>query len=41
MYSSIISLTSALGGDGWLTLQPGRFTPEKEARYHLYMRLNA
>jgi len=41
MYSSIISSTSALEGDGWLTIRPGRFTLEKESRYQLYMRLNA
>ena len=26
-YSSILSLTSALDGDGWSTPRPGRFTP--------------
>jgi len=26
-YNSIISLTSVLYGDGWLTPRPGRFTP--------------
>jgi hypothetical protein len=41
MYSSIISSISALDGDGWLTLRPCRFTPEKETQYQLYRRLNA
>jgi hypothetical protein len=27
-YSSSLSLTSALDGDGWSTPRPGRFTPE-------------
>ena len=31
MYSSIISSTSALAGDGWLTLRPGRFTPRERS----------
>jgi len=26
-YSSTVSLTSALGGGGWSTPRPGRFTP--------------
>jgi hypothetical protein len=38
-YSSILSLTSVLDGSGWLTPCPGRFTPGKENRYPLYMRL--
>ena len=29
MYSSALSLTSALDGGGWSTPRPGRFTPEK------------
>jgi hypothetical protein len=27
MYSSTLSVTLALGGDGWSTPRPGRFTP--------------
>jgi len=38
-YSSTLSLTSALEGGGCSTSHPGRFTPEKETRYPLYMRL--
>ena len=38
-YSSTLSLTSALDGDGWLTPRPSSFTPEKETRYPLYRRL--
>jgi len=30
-YSSTLSLTSALDGDGWPTPRPGRFTPGKDA----------
>ena len=30
MYSSTLSLTSALEGGGWSTLRPGRFTPRKD-----------
>ena len=30
MYSSTLSLTSALDGDGWSTPRPGRFTPGKD-----------
>jgi hypothetical protein len=30
MYSSTVSLTSALYGGGWTTPCPGRFTPEKD-----------
>jgi hypothetical protein len=29
-YSSVLSLTSALDGCGWLTPRPGRFTPGKD-----------
>jgi hypothetical protein len=29
-YSSTLSLTSALDGDGWSTPHPGRFTPRKD-----------
>jgi hypothetical protein len=39
MYSSTLSLTSALEWDGWSTPSPGRFTPGTEARYPLYRRL--
>ena len=39
MYSSTLSLTTALHGGGWLTPRPGRFTPEKETRYPLHMTL--
>ena len=39
MYSSTLSLTSALDEGGWSTLRPGRFTPPlppgKETRYTL------
>ena len=38
-YSSILSLISALDGEGWSTPRPGRFTPGKESRYPLYRRL--
>jgi hypothetical protein len=31
MYSSTLSLTSALEGDGWSAPRPGRFTPGKSA----------
>jgi hypothetical protein len=34
-YSYTLSLTSALGGGGWSTPRPGRFTPGKETRYPL------
>jgi hypothetical protein len=37
-YSSSLSLTSALNGDGWSTPRPGRFSQEKN-RYVLYRRL--
>ena len=30
MYSSTLSLTSALDGDWWSTPRPGRFTPGKD-----------
>jgi len=30
MYSSTLSLTSALVGGGWSTPRPGRFTPGKD-----------
>ena len=39
MYSSTLSLTSALDGRGWLTPRPGRFTPGKETWHPLYRRL--
>ena len=39
MYSSTLSLTSALDGSGWLAPRPGRFIPAKETRYPLYRRL--
>jgi len=29
-YGSTLSLTSALGGGGWSTPRPGRFTPGKD-----------
>jgi len=29
-YSSTLSLTSALDGDGWSVLLPGRFAPGKD-----------
>ena len=35
MYSTTLSLTSALDGCGWLTPRPGHFTPGKDARYPL------
>ena len=38
MYSSTVSLTSALDGCGSSTPRPGRFTPGK-TRYPLYRRL--
>ena len=38
-YRSILSLTSAIDGGGWLTLRPGRFTPGQESRYTLYKTL--
>ena len=36
MYSSTLSLTSALGGSGWSTPRPGPFTFAKQTRYPLY-----
>ena len=39
MHSSILSLTSAMDGGGWLTLHLGRFPSGKETRYTLYRRL--
>ena len=39
MYSSTLSLTSALDEDEWLPPRPGRFIPGKETRYPLYMML--
>ena len=38
MYSSTLSLTSALDGCGWSTPHPGRFSPGK-TRYPLYGRM--
>jgi hypothetical protein len=32
MYSSTLSLTSALDRGGWKTPRPGRFTSDKETR---------
>ena len=40
MYSSTLSLTSALDGSGWLTPRPGRFTPGKEMWYPLCRKLS-
>ena len=37
MYSSTLSLTSALDGSGWSAPRPDRLPPEK-LRYPLYMR---
>jgi hypothetical protein len=39
MYSSTLSLTSALDGGGLSKSRPGRFTPGKETRYTFYRRL--
>jgi hypothetical protein len=39
MYSSTISLTSALDGRGWLTPRPGRFTPGENSWYPFHTRL--
>jgi hypothetical protein len=39
MYSSTLSLTSALDVGGWSTPRPGRFTHGNETRYPLYRRL--
>jgi hypothetical protein len=38
-YNSTLSLTSALGGGGWLRPRFVHFTPGKVARYPLYRRL--
>ena len=39
-YSFTLSLTSALGGRGWLTPRPDCFTPGKDTRYTLRRRLD-
>ena len=39
MYSSTLSLTSALDRGGWTTPSPSRFTSDKETRYSLRKRL--
>ena len=39
MYSSTLSLTSALDGVGWLTPRPRHFPPGKNTRYPLYRRV--
>jgi hypothetical protein len=39
MYSSTLSLTSALDRGRWSKPRPGRFTPGKESPYQLYGRL--
>jgi hypothetical protein len=39
MYSSTLSLTSAVDGGGWLTPRTGRFFPSKETQYPLYKKL--
>jgi len=39
MYSSTLSLTSAVDGGGWSTPSPSRFIPGKETRYPVYRRL--
>ena len=39
MYSSTLSLISALKGGGWLTPRPDGFTPWKETDYPLYRSL--
>jgi hypothetical protein len=39
MYSSTLSLTSALDGIVWLMPHPSHFTPGKETRYQLCRRL--
>jgi len=36
MYSTTLSLTSALYKGEWLTLRAGRFSPSRESRYPLY-----
>jgi hypothetical protein len=40
MYSSTLPSTSTLGGGGWSTPRPGRFTPGKVTLYLLYKRLD-
>jgi hypothetical protein len=35
-YRSILSLTSAMDGGGWLMVRPGLFTPGQVSRYTLY-----
>ena len=40
VYSSNLSLTSAVDGSGWSAPRPGRFTAGKETWYHLYRRLD-
>jgi hypothetical protein len=35
----VLLLTSTLEEDGWLPLDPVRFSPEKETRYPFYRRL--
>ena len=39
MYSSTLSLTSALDRGGWSTPRPASFTPGKETQHQLYKRL--
>ena len=39
-YSSVLSLTSALDGGGWLGSHPGRFTLGTENLYQLHRRLD-
>jgi hypothetical protein len=39
MYSSTLSLTSALGGSGWSKPRPERFTPGKETLHQFNRRL--
>ena len=39
IYSSTLSLTSALDGNGWSTPGPGHFTPGELTRYQPYRRL--
>jgi hypothetical protein len=38
-YSSTVSLTSALDGNGWLPRRPGRFIAGKDILYPFYRRL--
>jgi hypothetical protein len=35
MYSSTLSLTSALDGGGWSTPRPGRFTPREKSQVQI------